>query len=63
MIDLTSSFYSEAKRQDLLREAEQDYRTKALHNQAPPPRQQRILVDLPRPAHLWKQLLAALLGH
>ena len=63
MIDLTGSFYSEAKRKDLLREAEQYNRTKTLRTQAPTPRQQRIVVDLPRPARLWKQLLAAILGH
>jgi hypothetical protein len=63
MIDLTGSFHSEERRRDMLREAVESRKVKALRSYAPNTSHLRIARDRRRPEPLLKQLLAAILGH
>ncbi len=63
MIDPTWSLYSEEKRRDLLREAEKSRRLKALRSAASDRSRSRLACDPGGLERMWKQLLAAILGH
>ena len=63
MIDPTWSLYDRERRRDMLREAEHSHKLKAIRSYAPNHSPRRQIRNRRSPAPMWKQLLAAILGH